>query len=57
LSFTLPLLPSVDNDNPFVDAVVDAIAIIADNTFFAPPSPNTKAATFPAKVDVMGRYW
>jgi hypothetical protein len=40
------LLPSVDVDNPVVDAVVDAIPIVADNAFFAPPSPNTTAATF-----------
>jgi hypothetical protein len=46
LSFTPPLLPSVNVDNPFVDAVVHAIAIVADNAFFAPPSPNTTAATF-----------
>jgi hypothetical protein len=40
------LLSSVDIDNPFADAVVDAIAIVADNAFCAPPSPNTTAATF-----------
>jgi hypothetical protein len=40
------MLSSINVDNPFIDGVVDAIAIVADNAFFARLSPNTTAATF-----------